>query len=307
MMTEGKNALGLAFCKGVNRGKPGTSHWAKCARSAMCPKCEYDKAKFRAWQINKRILKFDEETNGEMAVGVLTLTGPGMGSTFRTADLRTQYDHMTARVRIPGFPSDHSMRGVNKLLTDHGASGGTHFLEFTYNNDPNSKAYQCWNTHTHSVFWGDERLSILKDCSTWRFPDEDSWFGEKGTRSRQAIGLERLGFGRRYTLDYATDEELESIAHYSNKVAYATKPFKAPLAKSAEIQEFLAGVGGPEPRLARPFGDAIKGLGLQDFLSWDRCQRKKERALALKEALRRSPRDQPDRMSVVKRSDLPLR
>lgn len=313
-MREGtdRNAVGLAICKGANRGSPENAWRARCPRSAMCPHCEYKKSNVRAKQIQERILKFDEETNGEMVVGVLSLTLPGMEAAIRTADLRTQYDHMTARVTLPGRVGHHSMRGVNKMLQDLGAVGGTHFIEFTYNNKPWTKAYGCWNAHTHSVFWADDVLqrndgSIpLKDCSTWKFPDDDSWFGEPGTRGRQNKDLAALGFGRRYTLDYADPHELEAITHYSNKVAYATKPFKAPLSKGEEIQQFLAGVGGPEPRLARPFGDATKGLGLQDFLSWDRCQRKKERALALKEAqkIEALPKG---RAHVVNRRDLPLR
>ena len=273
------NALGLATCKGVNRGKPDHSWRAQCARSAMCPACEHKKAGRRAWQIGERLRRFDEETNGEMAVGVLTLTGPGRASGFRYADLRTQYEYMTARVTLPGFVGHHSMRGVNKLLTDHGAVGGTHFIEFTYNN---SKDW--WNVHTHSLFWGDERLSILKDCSSWSFPEDGPLLGERKVRGRQSIGLQRLGFGKRYSLDYAEDHELEQIVRYSSKVAYATKPFKAPKKKCGEIRDFLLGLDGKEPRLARPFGEAIKGLGLQDFLSWDRCQRKKESLLRQKEA-----------------------
>lgn len=274
-----RDALGLAVCKGANRGKPQHSWKALCSRSSMCPGCERVKAGRRAWKINERLKDFDEETNGDFAAGVLTLTGPGRDSEFRRADLRTQYEYMTARVTLPGFVGHHSMRGVNKLLTDHGASGGTHFIEFTFN-----QVKDWWNVHTHTLFWGDERLSILKDCSEWSFPEDGPLLGERSVRGRQSVGLQRLGFGKRYSLDYAEDHELESMIRYSSKVAYATKPFKAPIWKRGEIQDFLIGLDGKEPRLARPFGDAIKSRGLQDFLSWDRCQQRKDTLLREKEA-----------------------
>ena len=266
----------------------------------MCPACEHKKAGMRAWQIGERLRNFDEETNGEMAVGVLTLTGPGREApAFRYANLRNQYDYFTARKTLPGFVGEHSMRGVNKLLTDHGAVGGTHFIEFTFNQKQN-----WWNVHTHSVFWGDERLGILKDTTRWEFPEDGPLLGVKTVGARQSIGLQRLGFGKRYSLDYAEDHELEQIARYSSKVAYATKPFKAPKSKSGEIRDFLLGLDGTEPRLARPFGEAIKGLGLQDFLQWDKCQRKKESLLRQKEA-RKLEVGIP--VSVENRRDLPLR
>jgi hypothetical protein len=40
------------------------------------------------------------------------------------------------------------------------------------------------------------------------------------------------------------------LIKYSSKVAYATKPFKAPKHKKFEIEEFML----TNPRLSRPFG-----------------------------------------------------
>ena len=72
--------------------------------------------------------------------------------------------------------------------------------------------------------------------------------------------FERLGLGPRYSLDYAEGHELEMLVQYSSKVAYATKPFKAPKIKEPEIRDFLIGLDGKMPRLSRPFGDATKSI-----------------------------------------------
>lgn len=119
------------------------------------------------------------------------------------------------------------------------------------------------------------RNRIVEGKPQWDFTD-DEWFGKKKVGSRQSIGLQRLGLGRRYSLDYADEQDLESVINYSSKIAYATKPFKAPKSKTAEVRDFLLGLDGKEPRLARPFGDAIKGDGLQDFLTWQQRQERKE-------------------------------
>ena len=39
LVSEDK-ALGLAMCKGVNRGRPDQHFTSLCHRSAMCPSCE---------------------------------------------------------------------------------------------------------------------------------------------------------------------------------------------------------------------------------------------------------------------------
>jgi len=75
-------------------------------------------------------------------------------------------------------------------------------------------------------------------------------------------------------LDIANDDELASIARYSAKVEYVTKPVKVPAGKLPEVSDFLNGsnslkdvtFGGITsskstrsiPRLARPFGDWMR-------------------------------------------------
>lgn len=150
-------------------------------------------------------------------------------------------------------------------------------MEFTYNQR------ECWwNVHCHTLFWSDEKIGLLKENPKWDFTD-DEWFGKKKVGSRQSIGLQRLGLGRRYSLDYADEQDLESIINYSSKIAYATKPFKAPKSKTGEVRDFLLGLDGKEPRLARPFGDAIKADGFQGFLAWQQKQERKEALLERKE------------------------
>ena len=90
---------------------------------------------------------------------------------------------------------------------------------------------------------------------------------ENKTRSNKRI-LEPLGLGRLYTLDIASADELASIARYSAKVEYVTKPVKVPEGKLPEVSGFLAGGydhgkersghGRHLPRLARPFGDWMR-------------------------------------------------
>ena len=62
--------------------------------------------------------------------------------------------------------------------------------------------------------------------------------------------LAKLGYGSRYTLDYCEPHELDQLIQYSSKVAYVTKPFKAPKHMMPEVEEFMF----TNPRLSRPFG-----------------------------------------------------
>jgi len=260
-------ALGLAMCKGVNRGRPDRNFTALCHRSAMCPNCERVKAGKRAHGIAKRISAFDEETDGDFECGVLTLTLPGRGheSQVRFAELATQYEYLTSRETLPGLPGYHSMRGVNRLLSDLGAVGGTHFLEFTHRGE-------WWNCHTHSLFWGHEKLDRLKDSTRLTWPEEQSdpdyLLGKKSVGHRSCRALEKLGLGRIYSLDYAEDHEKESQIRYASKVAYSTKPFKAPIGKKWAIADFLSGCDSKEPRLARPFGSAQQRLEPPSMKEW---------------------------------------
>jgi hypothetical protein len=206
----------------------------------------------------------------DMTVGVLTVTLPGQKheSGIRYKSLKEQYDYAVSRTTLPGLPGWHSMRGMNRLLcgkpdhkgfgknkVDHGlgADGGTHFLEFTYNN---KKSW--WNVHMHSLFYAAEKLDRLKqsekvledpNCSH-SLHSYESLVPRSKAKGRTSVVLSRLGYGSRYTLDYADSHELDQLVRYSSKVAYVTKPFKAPKSKFGEIEEFMY----TNPRLSRPFG-----------------------------------------------------
>ena len=176
---------------------------------------------------------------------------------------------------MSGYTGWHSMRGLNTRLKEWGISGGSHFIEFT-----NASGNQ-WNTHMHSVLVGfEEDWNVpLKETSAVREWNDDLTMKlqteklENKTRSNKRV-LEPLGLGRLYTLDIATQDELASIARYSAKVEYVTKPVKVPANKLLEVSDFLNGkvnlrdvtFGGITsskvtrsiPRLARPFGDWMK-------------------------------------------------
>lgn len=168
------------------------------------------------------------------------------------------------------------MRGLNKLLVAQydqetgrmtgglGAMGGIHFLEFTHKG-------KWWNLHSHTLFWGRAQLDRIQQTGYIDF--EDNVFGEKRNPGRTCIAFKKLGFGPRYTLDYADDQEMDILIRYSSKIAYLTKPFKAPARFKDEIQDFMSGVdGGKQPRLARPFGDAtrsIESIGFKDHMLKD--------------------------------------
>jgi hypothetical protein len=127
-------------------------------------------------------------------------------------------------------------------------------VEFTWNNKQS-----WWNLHGHTLFWGWEKLDHLKQTSSYDFEREpELLLGTKINKGKRTRLLEALGFGQRYTLDYAEAHELELMVRYSAKVAYATKPFKAPAQKGREIRDFLEGHDSAQPRLARPFGDSTR-------------------------------------------------
>lgn len=282
--------LGLAICKGLNKGSPTVAWRQLCSRAVMCPRCEARKATRRAAGIMKRLEALDSETEGDFICGVLTVTLPGKGHPIRHGSLREQYEYMTERVSLPGLKGGGlwSMRGLNKLLVAQtgghhadctppvdypfarkssschkecqagrycgglGAMGGIHFLEFTHKG-------KWWNLHSHTLFWARAPLDRIK--STGYIDFEDDLFGVKRNPGRTCIAFKKLGFGPRYTLDYADDQEMEILIRYSSKIAYLTKPFKAPARFRDEIQDFMSAVdGGKQPRLARPFGDATKSI-----------------------------------------------
>ena len=253
-------ALGEAVCTGVHKGEPQDAWRTICSASRMCPSCSRRRSIQKAADLRRRIEVMDFLNEGDYTVGVLTVTLPGKDHPIRNGTLREQYDYFTERIYFPGVSGYHSMRGLNWLMARLGALGGKHFLEFT-----RSKNDEWWNLHCHSVFWAYEKLDGLKSTSTTRQNyelGEETLLREKTNRGRMAKKLlaDTLGFGPRYTLDYADLHEMDAMIQYSNKVAYSTKPIKAPRHRDKEVQEFLAGSGGTLPRLARPFGDAQKRL-----------------------------------------------
>lgn len=247
--------VGLAICKGVHMGSPRSPYQAKCAKWVMCPRCESEKAARVANRISKRLETEFELADGDLTVGVLTWTLPGRNHPIRRGTLREQYDYATARTRLKGLPGDHSMRGLNLWLNAKGARGGTHFLEFTWN--PTRK---WWNLHGHTLFWAWTAIDDLQETTVHSWDPAESLLEEKKVLGKRTRAFPRLGFGERYSLDYAEEHELQSSIRYSSKVAYTTKPFKAPKEKRGEIRDFLIGVDGPEPRLSRPFGEATKPM-----------------------------------------------
>ena len=243
-----EKALGQAVCLGVHKGDPRDAWRTLCHTSRMCPSCEQRKATRRANGIRKRLEVWDFLTEGDFTVGVLTTTLPGRQHWVRHGTLRQQYEYMTERRQ-----DTHSMRGLNFALKRLGAEGGTHFLEFTW-----SKDNEWWNLHNHTLFWGYGKMDGIEETS------KDVDVGDLLLRHTAGGAtnkfFERLGLGARYSLDYAEGHELEMLMQYSSKVAYATKPFKAPKEKEPEIRNFLIGLDGKMPRLSRPFGDAVKSI-----------------------------------------------
>lgn len=242
-------AMGTAVCTGVHKGDPRDAWRTLCHTSRMCPSCEQRKASRRANGIRKRLEVWDFLTEGDFTVGVLTTTLPGQSHWVRHASLKQQYDYMTERRQ-----NTHSMRGMNYALKRLGAEGGTHFLEFTW-----SKDNEWWNLHNHSLFWGHGKLDDLQPTTQHKV-EADQLLLRKSVKGRANKFFERLGLGKMYSLDYAEGHELEMLMQYSSKVAYATKPFKAPKEKEPEIRDFLIGLDGKKPRLSRPFGDAVKSI-----------------------------------------------
>ena len=249
-----------------------------CPRWRLCPGCEKVRARRNQWKIAKS-LQYDidlaEEQGTPIKIGVLTSTLPGKSSKIRAGTLSEQYDYLTKRTTMSGYTGWHSMRGLNTRLKEWGISGGSHFIEFT------NKSGNQWNTHMHSVLVGfEEDWQVpLKETTAVREWNDDLTMMlqteklENKTRSNKRI-LEPLGLGRLYTLDIASEDELASIARYSKKVEYVTKPVKVPDNKLPEVSDFLNGkvnlkdvtFGGITsskstrsiPRLARPFGDWMK-------------------------------------------------
>ena len=262
-----------------------------CPRWRLCSACERVRAKRNQWKIAKSLeydLDWAQEAGIDLQVGILTTTLPGKGSGVREASLSEQYDYLTKRTTMSGYTGWHSMRGLNTKLKEWGISGGSHFIEFT-----NGSGNQ-WNTHMHSVLVGfaeDWKVPLKETTAVCEWNDDLTMKLrpeklENKTRSNKRV-LEPLGLGRLYTLDIASEDELATIARYSAKVEYVTKPVKVPAGKLPEVSDFLNGnVDAKDvtftedkvsitsskfsrsiPRLARPFGDWMRN-GPERQYSW---------------------------------------
>lgn len=259
-----------------------------CPRWRLCSGCERVRAKRNQWKIAKS-LQYDidlaQEQGTPIKIGVLTSTLPGKSSKIRSASLSDQFDYLTKRTTMSGYTGWHSMRGLNTRLKEWGISGGSHFIEFT------NKSGNQWNTHMHSVLVGfEEDWNVpLKETSAVREWNDDLTMKlqteklENKTRSNKRV-LQPLGLGRLYTLDIASSDELASIARYSAKVEYVTKPVKVPDNKLPEVSDFLNGkvslkdvtfggitsskISRSIPRLARPFGDWMKNGPERQFTNF---------------------------------------
>ena len=216
-----------------------------CPRWRLCSGCEKVRARRNQWKIAKSLqydIDLSEEQGAPIKIGVLTSTLPGKTSKVRSASLSEQYDYLTKRTTMSGYTGWHSMRGLNTKLKEWGISGGSHFIEFT------NKSGNQWNTHMHSVLVGfEEDWNVpLKETTAVREWNDDLTMKlqteklENKTRSNKRV-LEPLGLGRLYTLDIASEDELASIARYSKKVEYVTKPVKVPDNKLPEVSDFLNG------------------------------------------------------------------
>lgn len=240
-------------CIGVDVS--GMNSLSLCSRGTMCPRCEERRATKRAWNLTKRLeneIDVAEDAGLDLQVGVLTVTLPGRHHPIRNGTLREQYSYMTERTTVPGLVGEHSMRGLNTQLKDWGFLGGCHNLEFTWNDYKN-----WWNVHDHAIVVGyaDDISCPLVDTGkdVWH---DDELLATKQVKGKTSRTLANLGFGQRYSLDWAEKHEWEQSIRYASKVAYMTKPVKAPREKRSELRRFFNGTdGGNYPRLSRPIGD----------------------------------------------------
>lgn len=240
-----------------------------CARWRLCPACEDVRAKRMQAKVAKRLqheVDWANDVGWPLKVAILTTTLPGKESWVRHASLEDQVSYLSSRVTLPGHTGWHSMRGLNTKMKEWGVMGGSHHIEFT-----NTKG--TWNCHMHSVMVGFEedwkvplrsctKTSEWNDDGTMRLIPEKLPLMHKSNKRE----LEPLGLGRIYTLDVATDDELESVVRYSSKVQYVTKQIDVKKMNSslrAEVSDFLSGKRLKNgrmsyPRLARSFGSWSK-------------------------------------------------
>ena len=224
----------------------------------MCPKCNELQAKEKAGKyakiLNDEFLQA-EEWGVPLRVDVLTTTLPGKQSWIRYEGLHKQYDYITARTNVRGIGGDHSMRGLNYKLAEWGYYAGCHFIEFTWN-----KHRKWWNVHNHTIavgFENDVKIPVKetsqKDWSGLRY-EKVPYVDHGGFTNK----FKEFGLGRRYSLDRAEYHEVADCIGYVAKLAYVTKPVKAPKEKRRELMRFFRGKTGTEPRLTRPWGDWMK-------------------------------------------------
>jgi hypothetical protein len=240
-----------------------------CARWRLCAACEDVRARRTQAKLARKLqheLDWADDVGWPLKVGVLTTTLPGKESEIRHADLESQVNYLCSRVTLPGHTGWHSMRGLNTKMKEWGVMGGSHHIEFT-----NSSG--TWNCHMHSIMVGfEEDWAVpLKTCtklSEWNDDGTMRLIPEKLPlvhRSNKRV-LEPLGLGRIYTLDIATEDELDSAVRYAAKVQYVTKAIdvkKMNGSLKAETSDFLAGKKTKKgsqsfPRLVRSFGSWSK-------------------------------------------------
>jgi hypothetical protein len=240
-----------------------------CARWRLCAACEDVRARRTQAKLARKLqheLDWADDVGWPLKVGVLTTTLPGKESEIRHADLESQVNYLCSRVTLPGHTGWHSMRGLNTKMKEWGVMGGSHHIEFT-----NSSG--TWNCHMHSIMVGfEEDWAVpLKTCtklSEWNDDGTMRLIPEKLPlmhRSNKRV-LEPLGLGRIYTLDIATEDELDSAVRYAAKVQYVTKAIDVRKMNGflrAETSDFLAGKKTKKgsqsfPRLVRSFGSWSK-------------------------------------------------
>ena len=179
-------------------------------------------------------------------VQCLTTTLPGSWHPVRNSSLVNQFDYMTKRVTVSGYPGKHSMRGLNLKLTNESyVFGGWHFFECKYNTKK-----KWWNLHCHSLLFGDASPTIpLSEFDIPSIWNSEGGLQTKNLKSSTSGFLHELGFGERYTLDQA-DSVNEKVS-YCTKLAYCTKQVL-----EGPENELVGFLRGRKPRLSEAFGAA---------------------------------------------------
>lgn len=197
-------------------------------------------------------------------VFALTITLPGAWHGIRRASLWSQYEYITGRCTVSGYPGWHSMRGLNTKLKEWGAVGGWWFFECKYNSKK-----KWWNAHLHGLLiapagWNPSELpvsevEVLNKEHIVVTSDDDVREWKRHVCGSTAGSLRTLGFGERYTLDRCTTPE--EVVAYSNSLSYCTKQqLQGP---ENELTTFLRGA---KPTLTRSWGAAR--IPFDDRITW---------------------------------------